>query len=146
VWATDVVADEVILLGGRGQAGGGGAGTGMDEGFSQGTPTSGMRSAPRGRPAATPKAAASVNDGITDDDVPFSPAIRLMMPLVERNPMDWTAIICGFVAVVAMLVAVSTITSAQDANWGSRIIALVILIVFVGIIIGIKMLIAWAAT
>src|SRR6478735_1966051 len=37
VWATDVIADEVILLGGRGQAGGGGggAGAGMDEGFSQ---------------------------------------------------------------------------------------------------------------
>ena len=70
VWATDVVADEVILLGGRGQAGGG-AGTGMDEGFSQEPPASGMRSAPRGRPASAPKAAASMNDGITDDDVPF---------------------------------------------------------------------------
>jgi len=70
VWATDVVADEVILLGGRGQAGGG-AGTGMDEGFSQDPPASGMRSAPRGRPAAAPQAAASMKDGITDDDVPF---------------------------------------------------------------------------
>jgi len=54
-----------------GQAGGGGAGTGMDEGFSQEPPASGMRSAPRGRPASAPKAAASMNDGITDDDVPF---------------------------------------------------------------------------
>ncbi len=27
VWATEVVAEEVILLGGRGQAGGGGAGS-----------------------------------------------------------------------------------------------------------------------
>jgi single-strand DNA-binding protein len=70
VWATDVVADEVILLGGRGQTGG--AGAGMDEGFSQQEPpaSSGMRSAPRGRPAA-PQAAASMNQGITDDDVPF---------------------------------------------------------------------------
>jgi len=69
VWATDVVADEVILLGGRGQAGG--AGAGMDEGFSQ-EPQSpaGMRSAPRGRSAA-PQPAASMNQGITDDDVPF---------------------------------------------------------------------------
>ena len=70
VWATEVVAEEVILLGGRGQAGGG-AGSGMDEGFSQETPASGMRSAPRARPAAAPQAAASMNEGITDDDVPF---------------------------------------------------------------------------
>ena len=71
VWATDVIAEEVILLGGRGQAGGGGAGAGMDEGFSQEPPQSGMRSAPRPRQAAPPQAAASMNEGITDDDVPF---------------------------------------------------------------------------
>jgi single-stranded DNA-binding protein len=65
-----VVAEEVILLGGRGQAGGGGAGSGMDEGFSQEPPSSGMRSAPRARPAAA-QPAASMNEGITDDDVPF---------------------------------------------------------------------------
>ena len=71
VWATEVVAEEVILLGGRGQAGGGGAGSGMDEGFSQEPPqSSGMRSAPRVRPAAAQPAAA-MNEGITDDDVPF---------------------------------------------------------------------------
>ena len=75
VWATDVVADEVILLGGRGQGGQGGqaagAGAAMDEGFGQeaggGAP---MRSAPRARPAQT-QAPAPSNDGITDDDVPF---------------------------------------------------------------------------
>jgi single-strand DNA-binding protein len=71
VWATDVVADEVILLGGRGQAGGGGAGSGADEGFSQEPPQSGMRSAPRARPAASAQPAAAMNEGITDDDVPF---------------------------------------------------------------------------
>jgi single-strand DNA-binding protein len=70
VWATDVIAEEVILLGGRGQAGGGG-GAGMDEGFSQEPPQSGMRSAPRPRQATPPQAAASMNEGITDDDVPF---------------------------------------------------------------------------
>src|SRR5437016_1606282 len=73
VWATDVVADEVILLGGRGQTSG--AGSGMDEGFSQDAPSgppSGMKSAPRARPAAAPaQPAASMNEGITDDDVPF---------------------------------------------------------------------------
>jgi single-strand DNA-binding protein len=74
VWATEVVAEEVILLGGRGQAGGAGAGSGagsgMDEGFSQEPPQSGMRSAPRARPTAAQPAAA-MNEGITDDDVPF---------------------------------------------------------------------------
>ena len=66
VWATDVVADEVILLGGRGGDGGGGP----DEGFSQEP----MRSAPRSaRPAATPAAQAGppTNDNVTEDDVPF---------------------------------------------------------------------------
>ena len=52
VWTTEVVADEVILLGGRGQGGqGGGQGAGFDEGFSQDPPQGGMRSAPRGRSA-----------------------------------------------------------------------------------------------
>jgi single-strand DNA-binding protein len=69
VWATDVVADQVILLGGRGEGAGGGA---HDEGFSQDAPSAGMKSAPRGRTAAAPAApAAPMNEGITDDDVPF---------------------------------------------------------------------------
>jgi single-strand DNA-binding protein len=69
VYATEVVAEDVILLGGRGE--GGGAGGGMDEGFSQDAPSSGMRSAPRGRQAPAAQPAASMNEGITDDDVPF---------------------------------------------------------------------------
>src|SRR5437763_15205277 len=68
VYATEVVAEEVILLGGRGE--GGGAGAGTDEGFSQDASASGMRIAPRARPA-TAQPAASMNEGITDDDVPF---------------------------------------------------------------------------
>jgi len=72
VWTTEVVADEVILLGGRGQGGqGGGQGAGFDEGFSQDPPQGGMRSAPRGRSAPAQASAAPSNDGITDDDVPF---------------------------------------------------------------------------
>ena len=67
VYATDVVADEVILLGGRGQAGGGGA----EAGFSQEPPPSGMRSAPRGRQAPAAARASMPHDGISDDDVPF---------------------------------------------------------------------------
>ena len=73
VWTTEVVADDVILLGGRGESGGagGGPGSAMSEGFSQEPPASGMRSAPRGRSAAAAQPAASMNEGITDDDVPF---------------------------------------------------------------------------
>jgi single-strand DNA-binding protein len=67
VWTTEVVAEDVILLGGRGEGGGG------EEGSSQEAPSQGMRSAPRGRTtAAAPAApAAPMNEGITDDDVPF---------------------------------------------------------------------------
>ena len=66
VWATDVVADQVILLGGRG------GGTGPDEGFSQ-EGAAPMRSAPRGRTAGGPGSMSSgpSHQGVTDDDVPF---------------------------------------------------------------------------
>ncbi len=60
VWRTEVVAEDVILLGGRGEGGP------PDEGFSQEQP---MRSAPRARPAAAPAPAPS--EGVGDDDVPF---------------------------------------------------------------------------
>ncbi len=70
VYATEVVAEDVILLGGRGGEGGGG-GRGDDE-YSQSRPVSMPRSAQGGggRQAPVPQ-----NDdygqGITDDDVPF---------------------------------------------------------------------------
>src|SRR5258706_12768992 len=54
VYATEVVAEDVILLGGRGE--GGGPSGGADEGFLQEAPAT--RSAPRGRPAAAPTATA----------------------------------------------------------------------------------------
>ena len=60
VWTTEVIADEVILLGGRGEGGP------PDEGFSQE-----MKSGPRARPAAQPAAQAPMSGGIVDDDVPF---------------------------------------------------------------------------
>jgi len=67
VWTTEVVADEVILLGGRGEGGG------PDEGSQEGAAP--MRSAPRGRSAGGPPSAgpsgSSSNQGVTDDDVPF---------------------------------------------------------------------------
>jgi single-strand DNA-binding protein len=62
VYATEVVAEDVILLGGRGEGGG----APSDEGFSQEP----MRSAPRGRKAPE-QAPAPMSGGIEDDDVPF---------------------------------------------------------------------------
>src|SRR6185312_2997414 len=65
VYATEVVADEVILLGGQG---GGGGDRGGGEDFSQ--PVSMPRSAQR----SAPQQSAPQDDfgqGITDDDVPF---------------------------------------------------------------------------
>jgi len=61
-YMTEVVADEVILLGGRG-------GEGVPEGGSQ--PVSMPRSAPRSQPAARPADEMGPDQGITDDDVPF---------------------------------------------------------------------------
>jgi single-strand DNA-binding protein len=65
VWTTEVVAEDVILLGGRGEGGGGPEMGGSPEEYSQERP---MRSQPRARPAA---ASAPPSEGITDDDVPF---------------------------------------------------------------------------
>jgi single-strand DNA-binding protein len=64
VWTTEVVAEDVILLGGRGE--GGGSPGGPDE-YAQEAP---MRSAPRTRPAAAPSSPPP-SEGISDDDVPF---------------------------------------------------------------------------
>jgi single-strand DNA-binding protein len=61
-YMTEVVADEVILLGGRG-------GDGGAEGGSQ--PVSMPRSAPRSQPAARAVDEMGPDQGITDDDVPF---------------------------------------------------------------------------
>jgi single-strand DNA-binding protein len=66
VWTTDVVADEVILLGARG----GNAPSGGGDEYSQQEP---MKSAPRSRqaPAAPPAHAAPMSGGVDEDDVPF---------------------------------------------------------------------------
>ena len=63
VYATEVVAEDVILLGGQG---GGGGRSGGDE-YSQ-QPVSMPRSQ---RPAQTQSAPDTFGQGITDDDVPF---------------------------------------------------------------------------
>jgi single-strand DNA-binding protein len=61
VWTTEVVAEDVILLGGRGEGGA------PDETSQE------PRSAPRSRQAAAPAAPAApaAHEGIGDDDVPF---------------------------------------------------------------------------
>jgi single-strand DNA-binding protein len=64
LWFTEVVAEEVILLGGRAGEASAGAGEGASG------PVSMPRSAPRQAPAAPP-AAESFSQEITDDDVPF---------------------------------------------------------------------------
>ncbi len=62
---TEVVADDLILLGGKGDSGGAPIGD-----FDR--PVSMPRSAQRPQPAAAPSAAPEeFNQGITDDDVPF---------------------------------------------------------------------------
>jgi len=65
VWTTEVVAEDVILLGGRGE---GGAPDEMSQ-----EPRGEPRRAPRSRPAAAPASAAAPpsHEGIGDDDVPF---------------------------------------------------------------------------
>jgi single-strand DNA-binding protein len=63
-YITEVVADELILLGGRGDAPGGG-------GEFDAPPVSRPRSAPRPPSSSGPPPAEDYNQGITDDDVPF---------------------------------------------------------------------------
>jgi len=73
VYTTEVVADEVILLGGRGGEGGGGSGQ------DYGTPMGASRNTGRGRAPAPGAGGSAPSDddpfggsmGITDDDVPF---------------------------------------------------------------------------
>jgi single-strand DNA-binding protein len=69
VYTTEVVAEEVILLGGRGEAGGEGGGAPASGGF---RPAGG---AARPKPASASAGAAEEDPfggmGVTDDDVPF---------------------------------------------------------------------------
>lgn len=67
VYATDVVADEVILLGGRGAQGGGGGG---GEYSQERGPVSMPRSAQQNKPQQQAPSQ-DFGQGVTDDDVPF---------------------------------------------------------------------------
>ncbi len=67
-YVTEVVADDLILLGGRGDSGGGPSGGDFEQ---QQRPVSMPRSAQRPQAAATQAPPEDFNQGITDDDVPF---------------------------------------------------------------------------
>ena len=78
VYSTEVVAEEVMLLGGRadGESGTAGGGLTGDRGYSQERPTAGAGpvSMPRSAMPATrqaPQTSETFDQGITDDDVPF---------------------------------------------------------------------------
>jgi single-strand DNA-binding protein len=65
-YMTEVVCEDLVLLGGRGESGGGSGGGEYAQ------PVSMPRPAQRPQPAAQPQAPADdFNQGITDDDVPF---------------------------------------------------------------------------
>jgi single-strand DNA-binding protein len=75
VYATDVVADDVILLSGNREGGSGGGAGGGDE-FSQGAAPVSMPRSAQARSGgsgagAKPAEEPSFDQGITDDDVPF---------------------------------------------------------------------------
>lgn len=66
-YSTEVVAEEIFLLGGRGEGGSGGA----DESWGEATQR-GPVSMPKQRPTAAPKQdEPDFGGGVTDDDVPF---------------------------------------------------------------------------
>jgi len=65
-YSTEVVAEEVFLLGGRGEGGGSGSSESWGEAKDKGPV-----SMPRARTADAPKAAEPDFGGVTDDDVPF---------------------------------------------------------------------------
>ncbi|MBC7857158.1 MAG: single-stranded DNA-binding protein [Pirellulaceae bacterium] len=67
-WITEVVGDDVILLGGRGGEGESGGGSGEEE-FGAGPVSMPRGSQPRQRTPATQES--NFDGGITDDDVPF---------------------------------------------------------------------------
>lgn len=74
-YVTEVIAEEVMLLGGRGEGGGGGYGASSGQGGGQGL-TSAPRSASQrvSPPAGNAKTASNMDDfdpGISDEDVPF---------------------------------------------------------------------------
>lgn len=75
VYRTEVVSEQVILLGGAGGAGGGGGGSRGEDEYSQ-SASPARASAPRGGGGGGGGAPAPAHDdfggqGITDDDVPF---------------------------------------------------------------------------
>ena len=71
-YATEIIASDMQLLGGR-EGGGGGGGGGGAAGDDMGSPAPAPRSAPAARSAPAPKPAAKSSTGFDDmdDDIPF---------------------------------------------------------------------------
>ena len=70
-YSTEIIANEMTMLGGR--EGGGGAGTGSGDDMGEARPAAAPRSAPPARSAPAPKPAAKSATGFDDmdDDIPF---------------------------------------------------------------------------
>jgi single-strand DNA-binding protein len=68
IYATEVVAEDLMLLGGRGEDGPPGS---RDESYSQHSPGPQPVPRPSSRPQRSPAEEPSFDQGITDDDVPF---------------------------------------------------------------------------
>src|SRR5690606_6459386 len=74
---TEIVANEMQMLGGRGEGGGGGGGQRGGGDFQRGPRESGQGQQGQGQgqgrqaPAAAPAAAAFDDGGFSDDDIPF---------------------------------------------------------------------------
>jgi single-strand DNA-binding protein len=70
-YATDVVAEELMLLGGRGGDGDGGGSGGYSGGMQSGPRSAGQRMNPSGNQGGNKPPADDFDGGISDDDVPF---------------------------------------------------------------------------
>lgn len=71
VWTTEVVADEVILLGGRGESGGSSGGDEYSQMVSSPRSAQTRRAPAAGGGAPAPSQEHGFEGGVTDDDVPF---------------------------------------------------------------------------
>ncbi|MEO6967098.1 MAG: single-stranded DNA-binding protein [Rhodanobacteraceae bacterium] len=70
-WSTDIIANEMQMLGGPGEGGARGASSSEGGGYRDRPSRGGGAPASGGRPASTPQPAAGVGDNFEDDDIPF---------------------------------------------------------------------------
>lgn len=70
-WSTDIIANEMQMLGGPGEGGARGAAGGEGGGYRDRPSRSGGEPSGGGRPASAPQPASGVGDNFEDDDIPF---------------------------------------------------------------------------